>query len=212
MVSKGSKGLFYLTIEGQWDKCEKDLGMLSTKLNFFIKMFLRTEGEYLKQKMQGMIDTGRREWKPLSKWTKAIRRFKGIGHNKPLNETGELKNSIEVKENYLSMGAYSSSVFIGVLNKKRMFSNGKSILEIARIHEFGVKPYAIAPTHRMLKFLFFIGHKYGIIKDSRKSSNSSGVIFISIPARPYVEPTFDEYKAESNARLQGFFKSIKGFF
>ena len=126
MKASGRKGQFYLSLYGDWERCEKGLNMLSTKLTFFIKMFLRTEGEYLKQKMRGMIDSGRKEWKPLSKWTKAIRRFKGIGHNRPLEETGELKNTIEAKEGMIGMTGHGFTMAIGILtNKRPSFSSGK---------------------------------------------------------------------------------------
>lgn len=152
-----------------------------------MKVALRREGQFLrKQIVQGLRKQapGGKKLEPPSRATLAIRKFQGFRGRKSLIRSGDLIGSITV----LLKG---DGVFIGVLKTKRT-DTGKSMVNVARIQEFGSRPIVIKMTPKMRRFLFAAFAAAGI-KESAGGGGGKGIIVTRVPARPWLAPVFEEH-------------------
>ena len=109
---------------------------------------------------------------------------------KPLIQTGDLLNSVRV----VRQG--SGKAFIGVLRTARG-RDGKSLWNLARIHEFGVGPKAVKMTDKQRKWLMAMLRRVGV--KPQHATGGGGVHIIKIPARPFIRPVFElYYRSESD--------------
>jgi phage gpG-like protein len=136
-MSDGS-GLF-----GDWDKAIKLFGKGTVqKAIDLARNQIGVNGVSMVKK--GIVGgaPGGKEFAPLSDWTKERK-----GSSKPLIDTGDLLGSIthELSGN--------SEVWIGVRRGARA-KNGKDIVDIAAVHEFGC---TIAVTAKMRAYLHYQG-------------------------------------------------------
>lgn len=138
---------------------------------------------------------GGRPFKPLSPNTLKIRRFLGFRGSKALIVRGDLRNS--VKAIAVSRGV----AFVGVRRSARA-RGGKSLVNIARIHEFGAGPIIIRITPKMRRFLAAAGvfDGDGSSSGSGSSGGGVGVIVVRIPARPFLGPVRDRWFVGPGAR------------
>jgi hypothetical protein len=110
---------------------------------------------------------------------KVIGKAGGTG-TKALINTGDLVNSIRA----IHQGDRS---FIGVLRTART-RDGKSLVNVASIHEFGVGPKAVVLTAKARRFLAVMYRQMGI--PPKVGKGGGGTVTIRIPARPFVRPVF----------------------
>lgn len=139
---------------------------------------------------------GGQRFKPLSPNTLKIRRFLGFRGTKALIVRGDLRNSIK------AIPVTRGVAFVGVRRSARS-RDGKSLVNIARVHEFGAGPIIIRITPKMRRFLAAAG-----VFDGDGSSPAGGgggggglgVIVVRIPARPFLGPIRDRFFRGPEAR------------
>lgn len=127
------------------------------------------------QKLQSAIGRAR-----VSTSGKAIAQAmrKGI-NDKALVGGGDLIGSIRA----IHKGDTS---FIGILRTAKT-KDGKSLFNVARIHEFGGGPKAVRMSKKQRAFLHAMFRTIGTVKTAK---GGGGVLTIRIPARPFVRPVF----------------------
>lgn len=183
-VGKG----FDINLHGDWKKADQILKNGSRRMKRAVKVALKKEGQFLRREVVRGIRRqapGGKKFRKVEKTTLAIRRFQGFRGRKALIRAGDLVGSITV----LSRG---DGVFIGVLKTKRT-GDGRSMVNVARIHEFGSRPFVIKITPKMQRFLHMVFAKARLTAPRKAGANSTGMIVTRIPKRPFLKPVFDKH-------------------
>jgi hypothetical protein len=209
---------------GDWAKVAQITRTMRDRFEAAVRVALLREAQYLRGKMVTGIASGApggKPFAPLSPITLAIRKARGFGGSKPLIVTGTLRRSPSVVQ--VGGRGIGGAVFVGIHRSARG-KNGKSLVNIAEIHEFGRSwKQKLSPKAR--RFLFAMLRKAGLSqggasKGRFSSPGGSGTISINIPARPFVRPTFEMYAKPADVkrrfmaniadRMGGTFKQIGG--
>ena len=174
---------------GKWAIARRILATAPVRVQRAINMAVLQEAHFFR----GKVVAGFREqapggvpFRPLAPSTLAARRFKNFRGTKALIVRGDLRNSINV------MSPRPGAAFVGVLRSARA-KNGKPLVNIAELHEFGSRPIAIRITPKMRRYLAAIAAKSGKGGDAKPPGTGTGIAIVQIPARPYLRPTFDKY-------------------
>lgn len=150
---------------GQWAQATKLLSTMGAGAADAADRATRDEALlYLKLVDRVFVKQGiLQKWKPLADATIARRRSAGFGGTKALLRTGGLRRSINLRRH--APGVYTVGVHKGARGK-----DGKDIVDIAAVHEFGSKKKAgpsfvpqrsfLGQAHRF----FMKGHKSRITK------------------------------------------------
>lgn len=148
-------------------------------------------------------------FKPLAETTKKLK-----GSSKALIDHGDLLRSIHMYDVQVGTG---KAWFVGV-NKQTRARNGKSMANIAEIHEYGTRPFNIPVTRKMQRWWDAMVAK-GVFR-APLDPRTMWIRHPGVPARPFLRPSFEEWKkgAQDNftrdlARalgLTGFLKSRGG--
>ena len=171
---------------GDWKAAGDILARAGEKLKQGIRKAMLQEGHFFRSKMvEGFTSQapGGESWEPLSEYTIAIRKALGFKGTKALIRNADLRNSITVLEQ-------ADGVFIGVL-RTATSGDGKSLVNVAAVHEYGAGPIVIRMTDGMRKFLHDKLEKGGMGPAPERPS--TGIVVVFIPARPFVKPVFDTY-------------------
>lgn len=158
------------------------------------RMALKQEAEFFRTKIvQGIRDQepGGKQFRPLSPKTLAVRRFLGFTGTKALIRSGYLRNSVTVVNR-------GDDYFTGVL-KSAKSKDGKSIADIASVHENGSRPILIKTTPAMMRLLAAAFRAEGLTEPAPTGANKTGIIVVQIPARPFIGPVFAKYGSLSVA-------------
>ena len=129
---------------------------------------------------------GGKKFKKLSPLTLAKRKHSGFKGRKALLRSGTFRRNITVVDR-------GSGVFVGVLRAAKS-SDGRSLVNIARVHEEG-RTVVIRVTEKMRKY-FFAMLRGGLSKKALKKGGKSsggfkrGILVIQIPARPVFAPVY----------------------
>ena len=115
----------------------------------------------------------------------------GAYSTKPLIQTGDLFNNIRAV-------IRGNEAFIGILRTAKG-RNGRLLVNIARIHEFGAGPKAVRMTDKQRRWLMMMLTRTGM--RAQTARGGGGVHIIRIPARPFLQPIFRAYYA--NHELAG---------
>lgn len=190
---------------GDWDKAEKMLKDADKRAKDAFGKALLQEGQFIRGQMVDGITAqapGGEGFKPLSAATLAARKLAGFKGTKALIRHGDLRNSITVIKD-------GDDVFIGVPRTARQ-KNGKGMIDLAKVHEFGAGPFVVTITAKMRRFLFGVLFKkeqdnggidkpFWLLKGSGKKT-----ISIKIPARPFIRPVWKQHgqPAQLRARLE----------
>lgn len=143
---------------------------------------------------------GGKALKPLSPITILTRKRRS---SKPLLDTGGLRNSIKTTFNATKMAA-----FVGVHRSARG-PGRKDVLNIALVHEFGTKPYAIPVTPGVRRFFRFLAHASGgQIKPI--SRNKQVIMHPGVPKRPFIRPVIEKIGPKLEAALKKTFEAGGG--
>jgi hypothetical protein len=192
---------------GDWKKVSDVLSAAPRKLEAAMRKATLQEGQFMRSKIvQGITRQapGGKPFTPLADGTLITRRAKGFHGTKALIVRADLRNSISVKEHGDGL---SGGVFIGIQRSARSPS-GKSMVDIAEIHEFGSKPLIIQMTPKMKRFLRMAYRKAMV---PFRPGNGTGIIVSRIPARPFLRPVFDEFGSGTVARIEErLVKLLKG--
>lgn len=201
-----------VTFTGDWAKATKIALTMRAKFLAGLERAVLKEANLLRGWMINGIAAqapGGAAFAALSPVTLALRKAQGFGGTKALIRTGALRGSISV----LKLPGGAPKVFVGVLRKSRA-KDGKSLANVAEIHEFGA---TIKKTRKMLRYLFAMIGKAGgtgpVGRDAKgrftrgKYTGASSGPTIRIPPRPFVQPTFDAH-AKPEAVKKRFYAAI----
>lgn len=171
---------------GDWGKVRGVFDQAANKVSDAAHKAVLQEAHFLRAKIvTGIKDQapGGQEFKPLSPWTLAARRLAGFAGTKALIRTGDLRNSIAVIEK-------PDRVFIGV-SRNATARDGKRMIDIADIQEFGRGPFVVRITDKMRKFLAILRKEAGLAGPTEAGHKE--FLTITIPARPFIGPVFAKW-------------------
>jgi len=178
---------------GDWARARRLLTAAPQRLQAAIGTAVRQEAHALRNDIvQGLTSQapGGEPLKPLSPLTIAARQLEGFGGSKALIVRGDLRNSITVI-------VQGDEAFIGVSRSARS-KDGASMVDLAKLHEFGGPPVIIPITPKMRRFLFALLRKAG---KEPTGGSGRGVIVVQVPARPFLRPAFDKFREGASRRF-----------
>lgn len=180
---------------GDWALARHILAEGPAKLRGSIGTAMRQEAELLRGEIVNGITTqapGGEAFKPLSPLTLAARKLAGFGGTKALLVRGDLRNSIAAI-------VRGDEAFVGVPRKARS-KDGRSLVDVAQVQEFGSNPIVIPITPRMRRFLFALLRQAG---KEPSGGSGKGVVVVTIPARPFLRPAFKKFSEGAQRRFLG---------
>ncbi len=178
---------------GDWARARRLLTAAPQRLQAAIGTAVRQEAHALRNDIvQGLTSQapGGEPLKPPSPLTIAARQLEGFGGSKALIVRGDLRNSITVI-------VQGDEAFIGVSRSARS-KDGASMVDLAKLHEFGGPPVIIPITPKMRRFLFALLRKAG---KEPTGGSGRGVIVVQVPARPFLRPAFDKFREGASRRF-----------
>ena len=178
---------------GDWARARRLLTAAPQRLQAAIGTAVRQEAHALRNEIvQGLTSQapGGETLKPPSPLTIAARQLEGFGGSKALIVRGDLRNSITVI-------VQGDEAFIGVSRSARS-KDGASMMDLAKLHEFGGPPVVIPMTPKMRRFLFALLRQAG---KEPTGGNGRGVIVVQVPARPFLRPAFDKFREGASRRF-----------
>jgi phage gpG-like protein len=180
---------------GDWALARRILAEGPAKLRSSIGTAMRQEAELLRGEIVNGITAqapGGEAFKPLSSLTLAARKLAGFGGTKALLVRGDLRNSIAAI-------VRGDEAFVGVPRKARS-KDGRSLVDVAQVQEFGSNPIVIPITPRMRRFLFALLRQAG---KEPSGGSGKGVVVVTIPARPFLRPAFKKFSEGAQRRFLG---------
>ena len=179
-------------LTGDWRRASRILSTGPAVIRTAIGVAVAQEAQFFRRKViEGFREQapGGQAFKPLAETTLAIRRFTGFRGTKALIVRGDLRNSVKVVNR---RGIFGAESFIGVL-KSAKSSDGKDLVNIAEVHEFGSRTFLIEVTPAMRRFLAAaFTQELGGLSGGR-GGLTRGVIVVKIPARPFLQPVIDAF-------------------
>ena len=178
---------------GDWARARRLLTAAPQRLQAAISTAVRQEAHALRNEIvQGLTSQapGGETLKPPSPLTIAARQLEGFGGSKALIVRGDLRNSITVI-------VQGDEAFIGVSRSARS-KDGASMVDLAKLHEFGGAPVIIPMTPKMRRFLFALLRQAG---KEPTGGSGRGVIVVQVPARPFLRPAFDKFREGASKRF-----------
>lgn len=178
---------------GDWARARKLLSAAPERLGSAVGIALRQEAHVLRNEMvQGLTKQapGGEPIKPPSELTIAARHPRGFKGTKALLVRGDLRNSITVVVD-------DDEAFIGILRTARS-KDGKSLVNLAELHEYGGPPVVIPITPKMRRFLFALLRQAG--KEPR-GEGGRGVVVVQVSARPFLRPAFNKFREGASRRF-----------
>ena len=178
---------------GDWARARRLLTAAPQRLQAAIGTAVRQEAHALRNEIvQGLTRQapGGEPLKPPSPLTIAARQLEGFGGSKALIVRGDLRNSITVI-------VQGDEAFIGVSRSARS-KDGSSMVDLAKLHEFGGPPVIIPMTPKMRRFLFALLRQAG---KEPTGGSGRGVIVVQVPARPFLRPAFDKFREGASRRF-----------
>lgn len=197
---------------GQWAVARRILTTGSVRARAAMDAATMQEAQYLRGKIVAGIREqapGGQPFKPLAPSTLAIRRFKRFRGTKALIVRGDLRNSITAQRTGFA------SAFVGVLRTARA-KDGRSLVNVAEVQEFGSRPIVVRITPKMRAFLNAAlaslnakgtrgrdkSGRFTKAKTIRYRGSGTGIAVIQIPARPFIRPTVDKYMKPADVRVR----------
>ncbi len=187
-----------VTKSGQWKRAGAMILAAATRLQSAINGAVTMEAHRArKEAIQGISRgaPGGKKFKPLADTTRAVRRaLRGTKRPKPLQETGEFKKAIVVRSFPSKLTA-----FCGILRQQRG-TDGRPLVNVAAVHEFGAGPFAVAMTNRSRRFFFWAIGTGGLATDQTGGHEKAFVI--TVPPRPVFGPVWDMMRGGSRSRIE----------
>ena len=178
---------------GDWARARRLLTAAPQRLQAAVATAVRQEAHALRNEIvQGLTRQapGGEPLKPPSPLTIAARQLAGFGGTKALLVRGDLRNSITVF-------VHGDEAFVGVSRSTRA-KDGGSMVDLAKLHEFGGPPVIIPMTPKMRRFLFALLRQAG---KEPTGGSGRGVIVVHVPARPFLRPAFDKFREGASKRF-----------
>jgi len=196
---------FTVELVGDWRERAASGRRVSSLMKVRIRSFLIREAEEMRRLVgHAFVSQGAPgKWPKLSPWTIAGRRLNRFGGTKALIWSGEMRKSIST-----SWDEGSQSAFCGIMYQKKGM-NGQSMVNIAKIHEYGSKRFAIRITPRMRKYLAvlarYLPRGARMTKRDRKRHIVTGIIVIKIPPRPFMRNQLPVFRLNAERRARAWF-------
>lgn len=187
---------------GDWAVARRLLQAGPARLHGAVQMALRQEAQLLRNEIvQGITRQapGGEALAPPSPLTLAARELKGRGGTKALLVRGDLRNSIVAV-------VRGDSAFVGVSRKART-AEGRALVDVAQVQEFGAGPILIPMTPAMRRYLFLLLRKAG---QEPRGGSGKGVVVVSIPARPFLRPAIAKFSQGAQARFLARVAALSG--
>ena len=187
---------------GDWALARRLLAGGPVKLKAAVGTAMRQEAQLLRKEIvQGITKQapGGESFKPLSPLTLAARQMKGRGGTKALMVSGDLRNGIAAI-------VKGDEAFVGVPRKARS-KDGKSLVDVAQVQEFGAGPIIIPMTPAMRRFLFALLRRAG---EAGGGGSGKGVVVVQVPARPFLRPAFKKFQQGVQKRFLGRVAAVMG--
>lgn len=188
---------------GQWDVARRILATAPMRVARALDMATQQEAHYMRRLIvEGIREQapGGKAFRPLSPGTLKVRELRRFRGTKALIVRGDLRNSITVQR--VSSGA----AFVGVLKSARA-KDGRSLANVAEVHEFGSNPIVIRITPKMRALLHMMNREGGrnargqfTKVRSQYAQASKGFVVIRIPARPFIRPVAEKHFKPSEVR------------
>ena len=178
---------------GDWARARRLLTAAPQRLQAALGTAVRQEAHALRNEIvQGLTSQspGGETLKPPSPLTIAARQLEGFGGSKALIVRGDLRNSITVF-------VQGDQAFVGGSRSARS-RDGASMMDLAKLHEFGGPPVIIPMTPKMRRFLFALLRQAG---KEPTGGSGRGVIVVQVPARPFLRPAFDKFREGASRRF-----------
>jgi hypothetical protein len=178
---------------GDWARARRLLTAAPQRLQAALGTAVRQEAHALRNEIvQGLTSQspGGEALKPPSPLTIAARQLEGFSGSKALIVRGDLRNSITVF-------VQGDEAFVGVSRSARS-KDGASMMDLAKLHEFGGPPVIIPMTPKMRRFLFALLRQAG---KEPTGGSGRGVIVVQVPARPFLRPAFDKFREGASRRF-----------
>lgn len=181
---------------GDWERMAKIAATWDRRFRRALETSVMQEA----QMMRGLIvkgiasqAPGGRAFRPLSPFTVALRKITGGGGSKALMASGALRGSITVTR----VGGSYPKAFIGVLRNAKG-KNGKSLANIASMHEFGG---TIRKTAKMNRFLWAMGRRVSLATEGVQVGGTTQQAFLR--KGRWVQSNGRALKGEHIAAAQG---------
>ncbi len=187
---------------GDWALARRLLTGAPAKLKAAVGTALRQEAHLLRKEIvQGITRQapGGEPLRPPSPLTLAARKMKGRGGTKALIVRGDLRNAVDAI-------VKGDEAFVGVPRKARG-KDGKPVVDVARVQEFGAGPIVIPMTPAMRRFLFALLRKAG---QEPRGGSGRGVVVVQIPPRPFLRPAFKRFEKGAQKRFLGRVAALMG--
>ena len=181
---------------GDWRKARALLTGATNRYERALAVALKREAIMLRSEVVKGITRqapGGGTMKPPGKLTLAARRMKGSSKSKSLIVGGDLVGSI-------SSRVRKRSAVVGVRRSAKT-QDGKDMVNLAKVHEFGSKPRVIPVTPRMRGFLAALFREAGF------GGGVPAVIVVSTPPRPFMRPAWEKYR--KSGVLERFEETVK---
>ncbi len=178
---------------GDWARARELLSNTSGRLKGAVERAMKQEAHALRNEVvRGLTAQapGGEPIRPPAPLTLAARQLEGFGGTKSLLVRGDLRNAISVITD-------GDEVFIGVLRSAKS-RTGESLADIARVQEFGGPPVIIPITPKMRRYLAVLFKRAG---SPRRPGSGRGVVVTQVPARPFLRPAFEKFRASAGRRL-----------
>lgn len=188
-------------LAGDWRRAARILTVAPVRIRIALDRAVLQEAQFFRRKVvEGFREQapGGQPFKPLAETTLAMRRFNNFGGTKALIVRGDLRNSVKVVKKTTPLGA---EAFVGVLKSARS-KDGKSLVNIAEVHEFGSRPIVIEVTPAMRKYLAMVFEQELGGVSGGSGGFSTGIIIVQIPARPFLQPVADKWFDGPDAALR----------
>ncbi len=179
---------------GDWARARRLLAAAPLKIERAITTAVKQEAQLLRTEIvQGITKQapGGEDIAPPAPLTLAARKLRGFGGSKALMVRADLRNSI-------SAIVRGTEAFVGVLRKARG-KDGKSMVNVAQVQEFGSDPIVIPMSDAMRKFMFALLKTAG--EEGKGNSSGRGVVVVKVPARPFMRPAFRKFAKGAQKRF-----------
>lgn len=199
-ASRDAVGVFRT---GEWARARRLLTAGPERLKTAIQVGLRQEAHGLRNAIvEGLTSQapGGAPLTPPAPLTLAARQLAGVGGTKALLVRGDLRNAIAVV-------IVGNEAFVGVLRSARS-SDGKSLVGLAELHEFGGPPVVIPVTPKMRRFLFALLRQADV---EPRAGSGRGVVVVQTPARPFLRPAARKYGEGAGPRFLDRVAAALGF-
>lgn len=182
---------FGAELTGDWEKAAKAFEGMEGRFKKALAAATLEEGEFLKAKLIEELETA--SFPPLSPMTLL---FRGGEGGRPL--AGLVKNVVVKK--------VGDAVFVGI--SAAGGSRGMDRAAIAELQESG-SSHQITTTDRQRRFIMATLREAGVLaaRDPHPGPGGPMLITITIPPRPFVQPTLDKHAKPEDVKRR-FYRSI----